>query len=93
MPPPRKVSAAPGKDAATRTKAVEYLSEDKVLKPVSKGQDPDDWPCFVLGNAVVYSKDGARLANLLHTEEEGPFMMRGILEVDKDFRKLCKCLY
>ncbi|MDA4133702.1 MAG: hypothetical protein OK454_11360, partial [Thaumarchaeota archaeon] len=42
----------------------------------------DDWPCFVLTDAVVYDKDGS-VASLLQLDLRGPFIARGKLEVEE----------
>ena len=55
-----------------------------MLKPVSKDTDDDEWPCFVLKDAVIYHKDGVRVANPLLVDIEGPFMVRGLLNIDED---------
>ncbi|KAI1074140.1 hypothetical protein F5B20DRAFT_564693 [Whalleya microplaca] len=60
-----------------------YYKESTVLKPVSSRIHPDDWPCFLLADAIVYHRDGT-LANLLHVDLEGPFIVRGRVEIEKD---------
>ncbi len=60
-----------------------------MLKPVSKETDDDEWPCFVLKDAVIYHKDGVRIANPLLVDMEGPFIVRGYLNIDeKDLEPL-----
>ncbi|KAK6951854.1 hypothetical protein Daesc_006379 [Daldinia eschscholtzii] len=66
--------------------ALEYYREDSILKPVSARTHTDDWPCFLLTSATVFHKDGT-LANLLHVDLEGPFIVRGKLEIEKDQEK------
>ncbi|KAI1466322.1 uncharacterized protein F4812DRAFT_433664 [Daldinia caldariorum] len=66
--------------------ALEYYREDSVLKPVSARAHTDDWPCFLLTGATVFHKDGT-LANLLHVDLEGPLIVRGKLEIEKDQEK------
>ncbi|KAI0119351.1 hypothetical protein F4814DRAFT_236617 [Daldinia grandis] len=63
--------------------ALEYYREDSVLKPVAARVHTDDWPCFLLTNATIFHKDGT-LANLLHVDLEGPLIVRGKLEIEKD---------
>lgn len=75
-------------EAETSSRRISFLKEEEVLQPVSKDLHPDNWPCFVINGAVVYGKDGKTPANLLHAELEGPLIVRGKLEVDKDFRHL-----
>ncbi|KAI1415230.1 hypothetical protein F5Y13DRAFT_157007 [Hypoxylon sp. FL1857] len=63
--------------------AIQYYKEESVLKPVSNRAHTDDWPCFLLTDATIYHKDGT-LANLLHVDLEGPLIVRGKLEIEKD---------
>ncbi len=85
----RRVANSSSEDEAERlSKSISCLFEEEVLQPVSKTIHPDNWPCFVLNGAVVYGKDGVTPANLLHAELESPFIVRGKLEVDKEFRHL-----
>jgi hypothetical protein len=60
------------------------LNENLLLKPADQQIDPDEWPCYVLKDAIVYRKDGKTPTNLLHTELEGPFILRGQLKVSKE---------
>ncbi|KAL7625081.1 hypothetical protein AAE478_004295 [Parahypoxylon ruwenzoriense] len=66
--------------------AIQYYKEDSVLKPVSARVHTDDWPCFLLTDATVYHRDGT-MANLLHVDLEGPFIVRGRVEIEKDQEK------
>lgn len=75
---------------------VRWQHESTILKRLpnntANAENTNDWPCFVLREAVVYSKDRKRLANPLLPE--WPFVVRGILEVDddgKDCRMLLYC--
>ncbi|KAI0592845.1 hypothetical protein F4775DRAFT_580589 [Biscogniauxia sp. FL1348] len=63
--------------------AIRFYEENTILKPVSPRAHPDDWPCFLLVDATVYHRDGT-IANLLHVDLEGPFIIRGRVEVEKD---------
>jgi hypothetical protein len=65
----------------------ESWNELDVLRPVAVGSNHDNWPCFVLKDAVIFDEDG-ELANLLHAEIDGPLTVRGQLEVDKEFKNL-----
>ncbi|KAH8887400.1 hypothetical protein GQ53DRAFT_827192 [Thozetella sp. PMI_491] len=56
--------------------------ESSVLKPVPAGKPEHDWPTFVLNDAVVYRMDGTTLGNPLLVDTEGPFVIRGQLEID-----------
>lgn len=52
--------------------------------------DSDAWPCFVLKDAVVYRKteDGQlQIANVCNVDLEGPFIVRGKLEIDPQEHK------
>lgn len=56
----------------------------------TKIMDPDEWPCFVLKDAVVYRKlKGGQLqiANVCNVDLEGPFVVRGRLELDPSEEK------
>jgi hypothetical protein len=75
-------------EAEKHSRTTPCLNEEDVLLPVSPKIHPDNWPCFVLNDVVVYGKDGKTPASLLHAELEGPLVIRGKLEVDKEFRHL-----
>lgn len=65
---------------------VTYLQETSVLKS-TKSTYSDDWPIFELKDAVVYrkSKDGQLvIANVCNVDLEGPFVIRGKLDIDVD---------
>lgn len=65
---------------------VTYLQETSVLKS-TKSTYSDDWPIFELKDAVVYrkSKDGQLvIANVCNVDLEGPFVIRGKLDIDLD---------
>lgn len=74
-------------DAASQSSSPKCLSEEEVLQPVSNKIGSDDWPIYLLKDAVVYGKDGETPANLLHTELEGPFSIRGKLVVDREYQQ------
>ncbi|RYP42422.1 hypothetical protein DL767_000344 [Monosporascus sp. MG133] len=81
---PRKQRAPSVSTVATvDDNAIRYLRESTVLKPVPARAHTDDWPCFLLVDATVYHRNGS-MANLLHVDLEGPFIVRGRLEVEKD---------
>lgn len=65
-----------------------YTKESQIIQAAS-GANLDDWPCFLLTEAAVYDKHG-RMANLLHVDLEGPFMIRGNLVVEPDQSSYCK---
>lgn len=70
--------------ASVDASRIQYLPETSVLKK-TKVLDSDSWPCFVLKDAVVYRKaeDGQlQIANVCNVDLEGPFIIRGILEID-----------
>lgn len=63
---------------------IRWTRESSLLRPVPNDTHSDDWPCFVLTDAVIYDKTG-KLANVLHADLEGPFVVRGYIDVqDKD---------
>ncbi|KAI1098957.1 hypothetical protein F4804DRAFT_323410 [Jackrogersella minutella] len=63
--------------------SIQYYKEESVLKTASSRAHTDDWPCFLLADATLYHKDGT-LANLLHVDLEGPLIVRGRVEIEKD---------
>ncbi|KAI0392614.1 hypothetical protein F5Y17DRAFT_435594 [Xylariaceae sp. FL0594] len=65
---------------------VRHYQESSILKPVAPDSHSDDWPCFLLSDASVHRRDGS-LVNQLHVDLEGPFIVRGRLEVEKDNEK------
>ncbi|KAJ8108723.1 hypothetical protein ONZ43_g6340 [Nemania bipapillata] len=84
----RRTRTAAARDAAElaeeeRLMAIRHYKETSVLKPVSPSTHSDDWPCFLLSDATVHHRDGS-LANQLHVDLEGPFVVRGKLELEKD---------
>lgn len=61
------------------------VAEGRILHPVDKTGpkiDSDDWPCFVLEDAIVY-KNGNKedLCSVLHVELEGPLTIEGKLDL------------
>ncbi|KAI1812878.1 hypothetical protein GGS20DRAFT_578025 [Poronia punctata] len=65
---------------------VRHYQESSVLKPVTPSTHSDDWPCFLLSDASVHRRDGS-LVNQLHVDLDGPFIIRGRLEIEKDNEK------
>lgn len=81
-----------------------YLPESHVLKPAEPGMSSDLWTCFVLNDAVVYHKapnGELEIANVCNIDLEGPYVIRGKLDVDlhdrdeRNARMWCSfsCLY
>ncbi|TPX13461.1 uncharacterized protein E0L32_006191 [Thyridium curvatum] len=64
-------------------RGIKWTKESAVLKKVSPNTDSNEWPCFVLSDAVAYHKDGRRIANILKVDLNGPFILRGKLEIDE----------
>ncbi|KAI1437522.1 hypothetical protein GGR50DRAFT_77837 [Xylaria sp. CBS 124048] len=62
---------------------VRFYKESSILKPVDPELHCDDWPCFLLLDATVYRRDGT-IVNQLHVDLEGPFVVRGRLELEMD---------
>jgi hypothetical protein len=62
---------------------IRHYKESSILKPVGPTTHSDDWPCFLLSDATVHRYDGS-LANQLHADYEGPFIVRGKLELEVD---------
>lgn len=68
------------------------VNEKDILKPVSQEDDPDDWPCHILQQAVIFSDDRKSMVNLLEAELHGPFIVQGKLEVDKQYKSQCQSI-
>ncbi|KAK0636216.1 hypothetical protein B0T17DRAFT_482119 [Bombardia bombarda] len=68
--------------------SIRWTRELSLLKPKAADQPDDNWPVFVLTDAVIYRADGTTLANPLHTHLDGPMIIRGRLELDEDTTKL-----
>lgn len=64
-------------------RGIKWTKESAVLKKVSPNSDSNEWPCFVLSDAVAYHKDGRRIANILKVDLNGSFILRGKLEIDE----------
>ncbi|KAI1113696.1 hypothetical protein F5Y14DRAFT_416987 [Nemania sp. NC0429] len=81
----RRKRRAPPKPTNTEDPALtrHHYKESSILKPVSPSIHSDDWPCFLLSDATVHRRDGS-LASQLHVDIEGPFTIRGKLELEKD---------
>ncbi|KAK3326319.1 hypothetical protein B0H66DRAFT_617285 [Apodospora peruviana] len=60
-----------------------YLKETNVLKPTSPNTPDNEWPCYVLTDAMVYRSDCKTPANPLHVHLEGPMVIRGTLQIDE----------
>lgn len=71
---------------------MDVLKEKDVLAPAPADEDPDDWPCHILEDVVIYSQDGKSLVNLLEAELHGPFLVQGKLEVETQYKSQCKFL-
>ncbi|CAK7204048.1 hypothetical protein SEUCBS139899_006799 [Sporothrix eucalyptigena] len=69
-----------------------FVPESAVLKPKDPTAVEDDWPIFVLNDAIVYRPDGVTMANAILVAKEGPCTVRGRLEVEdkEDFQYLVK---
>lgn len=83
-PPGRSRRYSNSTVASVDLQHVHYLDELSVLKPV-QNVDHDDWPIFVLSEAIIYRKtQNGQLeqANACNVDLEGPFIIRGKLEVD-----------
>ena len=63
-----------------------YYKESQVLKPSPEDILSGDFPTFFLYDATVYDRDG-NVANLLDVYHDGPFVVRGRLQIEKDGRE------
>ncbi|CAJ2508176.1 Uu.00g093620.m01.CDS01 [Anthostomella pinea] len=79
----RRRAASTSTVATVDDDAIQYYKENTVIKPAKNSTHTDDWPCFLLADATVYHRDGT-LANLLHVDLEGPFIIRGRVEIERD---------
>lgn len=61
-----------------------WTEELKVLKPYKPGILDNDWPMFILDDAVIYEKGGKTLGNPLLVHKVGPMVIRGTLEVTEE---------
>ncbi|KAI1501095.1 hypothetical protein F5X99DRAFT_212655 [Biscogniauxia marginata] len=82
----RRRTASASTVATVDENVIIFYKENTILKPVSRRAHTDDWPCFLLADATVHHRDGT-LANLLHVDLEGPFIIRGRVEVEKDQKR------
>ena len=81
-PPGRPRRASSSSVESVHAAHVKYVKESSILKSLSPSLHSDDWPCFVLNDAVVYQKDWRTLGNLLKVDQQGPLYVRGRLEID-----------
>ncbi|KAH6655280.1 hypothetical protein BKA67DRAFT_560151 [Truncatella angustata] len=82
----RRLRAASNSTVATvDEQQLVYTKETQIIRAASPGLKQEDWPCFLLDEAVVYDKHG-QMANLLQVDLQGPFMIRGLLVVEPDQR-------
>ncbi|KAL2257035.1 hypothetical protein VTK26DRAFT_754 [Humicola hyalothermophila] len=82
---PRKRRSSNSTVATVDDSRIRWTKESAVLKPVPRDVPDGQWPCYVLADATVYMKDGKTLANPLLVGLEGPFIVRGLLEVDDEY--------
>lgn len=90
MPPTIISLSSDSDDAATRSMAGKFVDETRVLKPVRNAAvgNSDNWPIFKLKECVVYKSDRKTIVSLLEAELEGPFIVRGLLQIDKKTKSL-----
>ncbi|KAK3391981.1 hypothetical protein B0T20DRAFT_472731 [Sordaria brevicollis] len=82
---PRRRRGSSASIDSTDDRRRRWTKELTILKPVEPGTSDDQWPSFaVLTDATIYQKDGKTLANPLHVDLEGPFIVRGKLEPVED---------
>lgn len=65
--------------------ALRFRKENTILKPAHPPDEKlsDNWPCFLLEDATVYDSHG-EIASVLHVDFEGPYVIRGRLNIEKD---------
>ncbi|KAK1775806.1 hypothetical protein QBC45DRAFT_382603 [Copromyces sp. CBS 386.78] len=82
---PRRRRGSSASIDSTDDRRRRWTKELAILKPVTPGSPDESWPYFaVLADATIYQKDGKTLANPLHVDLEGPFIVRGKLEPVED---------
>jgi hypothetical protein len=88
----RRFSTVSIDETPDRVERIKYIPERSALKPIPEAScgNADNWPCYVLEDATVYLMNGKTIANLLHSELQGPFIVRGKLLVDGDLRRCCR---
>ena len=91
---PRRRRGSSASLDSTDDRRKRWTKELTILKPITPGTTDDLWPSFaVLTDAAIYHKDGKTLANPLHVDLEGPFIVRGKLELvddeDDEARERC----
>jgi len=89
----RRFSSTSVDAVEVREKRITYVAECAALRPVGKNEHPDDWPCYVVEDATIYTKGGKTIGNLLHAELQTSFVVRGRLIVDGDLRNRCESFY
>ena len=62
---------------------IPHLPENKAVKPANKTVHSDDWPEVQLEDATITYPDGS-IANLLNAALQGPFTIRGRIQVNED---------
>ena len=88
----RRLRAASTSTVATVDEdALRFQNESSVLRPAYPPDESqsENWPCFLLEDATVYNSRG-EIANLLHADSEGPFVIRGRLNIEPDQVVYCK---
>lgn len=61
-----------------------WTKEASILRPVQVSVSDNDWPTFVLYDAVIYEKDRQTFANPLFVDKLGSLVVRGRLNFDDD---------
>src|SRR5512142_2813418 len=90
---PPSPAASDSSVATVHEASVVWRKETAVLRKKDADLDTDEWPIFVLNDATVYKKDRRTLANALEMDFEGPFVVRGRLDINlKDQGRYCECL-
>jgi len=59
-----------------------WRPETEVLKKTRPRLPPDSWPIFALNEATLYKQDRKTLANALEVDFDGPFIVRGRVEME-----------
>lgn len=82
----RRFSSTSVEEDEGHRRSIRHITEADALKPIGKNVYLDDYPCFVLEDAVIYLKDKKTIGNLLNTELRGACVIRGRLVVEDELR-------
>ena len=68
--------------ATVNERNVLWKKETEVLRKKKASLEPNAWPIFLLNEATVYKKGRKELGNALEMDFDGPFVVRGRLDIE-----------